>query len=311
MNLETVLASILTAALLSSMPLMLAAVGESIGERAGVLNLGLEGVMLTGAFAAFMTAVETGSAVLGLGVSLLVGLAIGTGFGLGSTWGGGDQVVLGLGITLAGTGGTAFLMRERYGATQPLLVGGLGRPFDGSLDWLPVIGPALADQRWFVYLTWLVAASAHIFLTKTRWGLETRAAGDSPFGLLAAGGNVQRVRLRAAMIGGTLGGLGGGALSVVELGFFTPGVTSGLGFLAIAMAMLGRLSPGRVAIASVGFGVLTGLDTAMQLAGVDAPTEALHMAPYAGIVIALAVSGRGITLPAALGRPYHGESKSG
>jgi len=305
-NTELVLTSLLAAAIVSSTPLMLAAVGESISERSGLLNLGVEGTMLCGAFVAFWTALESGSGPPGLLAGTVAGLAIGVVFGLLATMGTADQVVLGLGLTLAGAGGTAFMFRETWGSDQPLLAHGLGRPFEGRLDWLPVLGPAIGDQRWFVYIAWGLAVAAQLVLFRTSLGLRIRAAGESPLGLEAVGGNVGQTRIVAAGIGGAFSGLAGAFLAVVELGFFSPGVTAGAGFLAIGLAMLGRLSPLRVAGASLAFGALMGLDTGLQIAGVDVRTEFLQMIPYVGIVVALVVFGRGARLPRALGFPYRG-----
>jgi simple sugar transport system permease protein len=306
MNVESLLTALLSAAILGSVPPMLAAVGESISERAGLLNLGIEGTMLAGAFVAFWTTLETDSHVAGLGAGVAVGAAIGITFGLLATIAQADQVVLGLGLTLAGAGGTAFAFRELYGSTQPLLSGGLGRPFSGFADWLPVLGPALLGQRWFVYAAWLLVLALHLLLTRSRLGLRIRAAGESPLGLEAVGGSVWRVRVYAAVVGGAMSGLAGASLSIVELGFFTPGMTGGIGFIAIALAMLGRLSPIRVSLVALAFGLLTGLDTGLQVAGVDVRPELLQMIPYIGMVVALLLFGRGARLPASLGQPWRG-----
>lgn len=306
MNVEAVLTALLAAAILSSTALLLAAVGEAISERAGLLNLGIEGVMLISSLAAFWLSLESGSTALGLLGGGAAGLLCGIVFGLLATIGRADQVVLGLGTTLAGGGGSAFLFREIYGSDQPLLAQGPGRPFQGLLDWLPVIGPAVADQRWFIYVAWLLVFGAQFLVARTTFGLRIRAAGESPFGLEAVGGSVIRMRVAAAAIAGTLSGLGGACVSVVELGFFSPGITAGAGFLAIALAMLGRLSPVRILFGTLAFGLLTGLDTGLQIAGVDVRPEFLAMLPYLGIVIALVAFGRGTRLPRALGKPYTG-----
>ena len=304
MNLETVLTALLAAAVLSSVPLMLAAVGESIGERAGVLNLGVEGTMLIGAFVAFRVAIHYGTTTMSLVAGAIAGAAIGLTFGALATVIRADQVVLGLGLTLAGAGITGFLFRETYGSDQPLLSIGMTRPFAGIGDRLPVVGPALFDQRWFVYVAWILVLGCHVAMGRTRWGLKVRAAGASPFALEAIGESVSRTRIGASTLAGLLTGLGGASLAIVELGFFTPGLTSGGGFLAIALAMVGRLSPLRVALGSLAFGMLTGLDTGLQIAGVDLQPEFSRMAPYLGIVVALVVLGRRGRLPAALGLPY-------
>ncbi len=306
MNIEAVLTALVAAAILSSTPIMLAAVGEAIGEKAGLLNLGIEGVMLVGALAGFWIALETGRTGPGLAGGLVAGVVLGLGFGWLATYGGTDQVVLGLGLTLAGTGGTAFLFRELYGSNQPLLGAGMGRPLDGYLDWLPVIGPAIGQQRWFVFVAWGLAIGAHWLLSRTRLGLRIRAAGDSPLGLESVGGSVARVRVIAATLTGALSGLGGATLATVELGFFIPGVTMGAGFLAVALAMLGERDPLKVALAALAFGLLTGLDTGLQIAGVDVRPEFLRMAPYLGVVVALLLVGRSGGAPRALGQPYRG-----
>ncbi len=310
MNVEAVLTALLSAAILTSAPLLLAAVGEAISQRGGLLNLGVEGSMLVSSLGAFWLTLETGSGALGILLGGVIGVLIGVTFGVLATLGRADQVVLGLGVTLAGTGGSAFIFRERYGSDQPLIAQGMGRPFEGLLDWLPVIGPAVADQRWFIYVAWSLVIVAHVMVTRTAFGLRIRAAGEFPLGLEAVGGNVGRVRIAAAAIGGLFSGLGGACLSVVELGFFSPGVTAGVGFLAIAVAILGRWSPLRILALSLLFGLLTGLDTGLQIASVGIRTEFLSMLPYAGIIIALVAFGRGARMPRALGKPWTGISGS-
>ena len=310
MNVEAVLTALVSAAILSSTPLLLAAVGEAISERSGLLNLGIEGVMLISSLAAFWLTLETNSGAFGLLGGGMLGILIGLTFGALATVGRADQVVLGLGMTLAGAGGSAFVFREIYGSDQPLLAVGLGRPFEGMFDWLPVIGPALADQRWFIYVSWSLVLAAHLLVTRSRLGLRIRAAGEFPLGLEAVGGSVVRVRIAAAAIGGLFSGLAGASLSVVELGFFSPGITAGAGFLAVALAILGRWSPLRVLGLTLIFGLLTGLDTGLQIAGVDVRTEFLNMLPYAGIVLALVAFGRGARMPRALGKPWTGIAES-
>lgn len=304
MNAETVLTALLAAAVLSSMPIMLAAVGESIGEQAGILNLGIEGTMMIGGFIAFRVAIETGNITPGLIAGAGVGAIIGLTFGALATLTRADQVILGLGLTLGGTGVTGFLFRESYGSDQPLLAFGMSRPFAKLGDDVPVLGPVLLDQRWFVYAAWIIVVGCHLLLARSHWGLRVRAAGASPFALEAIGQSVTAIRIGASALAGTLTGLGGASLALVELGFFTPGLTSGAGFLAIAFAMLGGLSPLRVALGTLLFGLLTGLDTGLQIANVDIQPEFSRMAPYLGVVIALVALGRRARLPAALGVPY-------
>lgn len=301
---EMILTALLASTILSSVPLMLAAVGESVGEQAGVLNLGVEGTMALSGFAGFWVTLRLDHAIVGLVSGALVGTTIGATFGLLATIGRANQVVLGLGLTLAGTGASGFLFREAFGTDQPLLPDGVGRPLAGIGDWVPVVGPAIADQRWFVFVAWIGVIVISVWFRWSRAGLRIRAAGESPLALDAVGGNVTRTRVHASTVAGMLTGLGGASLVIVELGFFTPGVTAGSGFLAIALAMLGGSSPPRVALLALAFGALTGLDSGLQVARVDAPTELLQLLPYLGILLALVAIGRGHRLPSALGQPY-------
>ena len=301
---ETILTALLASTILSSVPLMLAAVGESVGEQAGVLNLGVEGTMALSGFAGFWVTLRLDNAIIGLLSGALAGVAVGATFGLLATVGRANQVVLGLGLTLAGTGASGFLFREAFGTDQPLLPDGVGRPLAGFGDWLPVVGPAIADQRWFVFVAWIGVMAVSVWFRRSRAGLKIRAAGESPLALDAVGGDVTRTRLQASVVAGMLTGLGGASLVIVELGFFTPGVTAGSGFLAIALAMLGGSSPPRVALLALAFGALTGLDSGLQVARIDAPTELLQLLPYLGILFALVAIGRGHRLPSALGQPY-------
>ena len=303
-----VLETLLAAAVLAAVPLMLAAVGEAIGQRSGLLNLGVEGVMLTGALAAFVVTEVTASFVYGLAAGAAVGAAIGLMFGVLATRLAASQIVLGLGIALAGQGLTGFLFRERYGLSQPLLERGMSSPLD-DFEGLPIIGPMLFDQKWFVYVAWVGVVLIGLAVRRGRTGLVLRAAGDAPFAADAAGVNVARVRIMAAIAGQALAGLGGAALAVVEVGFFTPNITVGIGFIAIALAMVGRQDPVRIALLALVFGLLRGLGSALQLTTIDIRTEFLEMIPYAGIIVLVIVLGRRVRLPATLGLAYDRETR--
>lgn len=304
----SVVETLLLAAVLSAVPLMLASTGEAIGQRAGLLNLGVEGVMLSGALASFVAVEATGSFPLGLATGAAVGGAIGLVFGVLATRFAASQIVLGLGVALAGHGMTGFLFRERYGLSQPLLPGGMSRPLD-ALDGIPLVGPMLFGQKWFVYVAWLGVIAVGVALRRSRAGLVVRAAGDNPFAVEAAGTDVARVRVLAAVSGQALAGLGGAALAVVEVGFFSPGMTVGIGFIAIALAMLGRQDPLRIAALALVFGVLRGLGTAIQLTDVTIRAEFLDMIPYIGVLVLVVALGRRVRLPAALGLTYHRETR--
>lgn len=304
MNVEMVITTLLATAVLSAVPLALASVGEAIGERAGLLNLGTEGVMLFGAFAGFLVAYRSESLLLGLVAGAGVGLLGGAMFGLVAVIVGADQVLLGLGLTLAGSGLTSFLFRETFGASQPLLAGTMSRPFAGAAKAVPVVGPALLGQPWFFYTAWLLVAGAAVLLRRTRFGLRIRAAGEAPDAIDVLGISVRAVRVGAALCAGTLAGLAGASLTIVEVGFFQPNITRGIGFIAIALAMLGRWNPLRIALTALLFGGLRGLGSGLQVAGLHVSTDLVELLPYIGVVIALVVTSRGIRLPAALGIPW-------
>lgn len=304
MNVELVITALISTALLSAVSLALASVGEAVGERAGLLNLGTEGVMLIGAFTGFWVSWQTDSLALGLLAGAVIGAVAGILFGLIAVVIGSDQILLGLGFTLAGGGLTTFLFREIFGSEQPLLTGLMSRPFRGLADSIPIIGPGMFGQYWFFYLAWIIVAGVEIMLRRTTLGLRIRAVGESPKGVDAVGISVVATRMLAAVFAGTLSGLAGSSLTVMELGFFQPNVTLGTGFIAIALAMLGRWSPWRIAFLSVLFGALRGAGGGLQLANVTIQPELARILPYVGVVIALMVIGRGVRMPSALGQTW-------
>jgi len=310
MNVDAVLTSLLASAVIAAVPLRLAAVGEAIGERAGVLNLGLEGILLLAAFAGFWGALRAEHLGVGLLVGTLVGAAAGGLFGVAVTRLGADQVVLGLAWTLAGAGLSGFLYREAFGSEQPLLAESMGRPLAGTLDALPVIGSGVFGQKWIVYASWLVVVLATVLLRRTGFGRSIRAVGEAPFAADAVGVPVNRVRLIATTLTGALTGLGGASLAVAELGLFRPGMTVGLGFIAIAITMLGRWDPLRIALAALLFGLLRSAGVGLQIAGVDVRVEFIQTLPYLGVILGLILFARGIRMPAALGVAYRREDNS-
>lgn len=295
---------LLSAGLVASVPLLLTALGETLTERAGLLNLGLEGMMLLSAFSGFVTALNTQSVLAGLVVGALTGLGLGLLFGYLTITLQVDQVMMGLGLTLLGGGVTGFLFRDFYGQQFPTLAVTTKKVALPFLSDLPILGPVLFQQPPPVYLAWALVLIFAWVLTRTRFGLEVRAVGENPLAADAAGVNVFRVRYLAVMIGGAMAGLGGAFLSVGDLNFFVPGMTVGQGFIAIAIAMLGQWRPYRVFIGAVLFGLLRSLATGLQIVGVDVRPEFILMLPYVGIIIALVILAGRAKLPSALGVPY-------
>jgi simple sugar transport system permease protein len=308
-QIETFATVLLGAGLVASIPMLLAALGETFAEQAGLLNLGIEGMMLMGAFFGFFVALNTESITIGLAAGLAVGAILGLFFGLLTISMGVDQVVVGLGITILGSGLTGFLFRDLYGRQFPTLKTSLVKIAIPVLSDIPVIGPALFNQQSVVYLALLLVPVFAYVLRRTRLGLEMRAVGENPFAADAAGVNVYRVRYIGIAIGGAMAGLGGAFLSVGDLNFFVPGMTLGQGFIAIALAMLGRWEPVRVLVGALLFGMLRSLANGLQIIGVQVQPEFVLVLPYLGIIAAMVLLAGRTTLPAALGQPYERGSR--
>lgn len=300
---KAVLTSLLAGGLLAGVPLMFTALGETISERAGVLNLGLEGMMLIGAYVGFIGAYYGHSEVLGfvlgmaggmIGASLMVVLCV---------WLGLDQIVVGIAITLAGEGITSVLQGAQFGTTYPRL----GAPATASIPLahkIPVLGPSLFDQSPLVYIGFAFAGLLVWVFRSTNIGLNLKAAGEKPEALDAAGVSVIATRSWAALSTGALAGLGGAYLSIVSAGVFTPFMTQGQGFMAIVIAMLARGRPLWVVLGSFLFGISLSIATALQLAGVNISTDLINMLPFIAIIVALVAFARRSYLPPALCIPY-------
>jgi len=288
---------------LASVPLMFTAVGESISERAGVLNIGLEGMMLVGAYTGFLGAYEGHSMWLGFLTGIIGGAVAATLMVVLSVRMGLDQIVVGIAITLAGDGITSVLQQAQFGGSYPRLpaYGNVAIP---GLDSIPILGRSLFDQPLLVYLGVVFVGLVASMFRRTRWGLELRAAGEKPEALDAAGVNVLNARSYACLATGALAGLGGAYLSVIATGTFTPGMTQGQGYMAIVIAMLARGRPTWVALASFVFGLSLSLTTALQVIGVTISSDVINMLPFVAIIVALLAFARSAYLPPALALPY-------
>ena len=301
--------SAIAGGLLAGVPLMFTALGESISERAGVLNIGLEGMMLGGAYCGFLGAYYGKSQVIGylsgvgaglLGATIMVVLCV---------WLGLDQIVVGIAITLAGEGITSVLYQTRFSSSQPRLGNVPSNPIPG-LDRIPVLGKPingqtpLFDQPLLVYLGLAFAVLLAWVFRRTNIGLNLRAAGEKPEALDAAGISVVATRSYAVLATGALTGLGGAYLAIAGTGGFQPFLTQGQGFMAIVIAMLARGRPIAVVVFSLMFGIALSLSTLLQLAGVNLAPEVVHMIPFAAIVLALVLFARRAYLPPALALPY-------
>lgn len=300
---EAMLTALLLATFASMIPLLLAALGESVSEQSGVLNVGLEGVLLIGGFAAFAVTHASGSFWLGFLAGALAGAALQSVLIVLSVWLGANQIVVGIGMTLAGTGLSSMLYDWAFAGSRPRL--GLPDVWSfGPLADIPVLGPVLFARPGMFTLTFAFVIAGAIWLARTNPGLRLRAAGQNPAALDAAGGNVRRVRSLAVLFGGVMAGLGGAYLVLVSAGTFTPGMTHGLGFLAIVAAMLSRGRALWLVAISLMYGLFVATGTALQLAAISIPADVITMAPFVAVMLVLIFSRGGSALPPALATPY-------
>ena len=296
-----VLASLMVAAT----PILFAAIGELVVERAGVLNLGVEGMMITGAACGFIVAVNTGSPWLGFAGAALGGAVLSLVFGVLTQFLLTNQVATGLALTLFGLGLSALLGQDYIGIKAPSFPD-LHVPV---LADIPVLGPILFQHDAIVYLGIAVVAATWAFLRLTRPGLVLRAVGESAEAAHALGYNVRMVRLAAIAFGGACAGLGGAYLSLVRVPQWTEGMTAGAGWIALAIVVFSGWRPLGVLLGAYLFGGVTVLQLNLQAAGVPVPVELLSMSPFLATIAVLVIisatrSGAG-RAPGSLGKPFH------
>jgi simple sugar transport system permease protein len=290
-------AGFLAAALRVAVPLLIAALGETVSERGGVINLGLEGAMLTGALAAALGASSAGPWT-GLACGAAAGLALMAIFATITVWAGADQIIAGTAVTLGAVGLTGAVYREVYGSegvglTLPLFV---PSPIP-VLSRIPVLGPALFTQPVVVYLALALVPLFWWLLFRSRWGLALRASGESASSAAAAGIHVRWMKTGGVLAGGLMGGLAGATLVLAQVGTFAERMTAGRGFVAIAIVVLGRWHPAGVAVASLVFGMITALQFLFQALGLGVPYQVFLMLPYLLTLVGLAVLSRRRRLP--------------
>lgn len=271
-------------------PVALAAIGEVVGQKAGVINIGLEGMMLLGAFFGMLSAYQTGSPALGLGAGVLSGVVAAAVSGWFTIKLATDQVVAGTAINLFAVGLTGSLFRTRFGSSGQLLS-------------LPKLTQFLGIDPVIVFMLLSIPAAWYL-LAKTGWGLAVRSAGEYPKATEAAGCSVAGLRLQAALIGGAFAGLAGAYLSIGVAGSFAENMTNGRGFIAIAMVTFGRWRPLLVFLAALLIGFFDSLQYLFQAIGVNVPSQLLLALPYVVALLVLVIVGKGTAAPASLGVPY-------
>ncbi len=296
---------LVASAIAAAIPLLIAALGELVTERAGLLNLGLEGMMLMGALAAFVAITHGASLPWALLAGMLAGAAGALVFGFLTITLQASQVATGLSLTILGAGISSFLGRDYVGYRAPATFETL--PIPGLAD-LPVVGP-LFDLNVLGYAALLAVVGVWYFLQRSRLGLHLRSVGESPAVARSLGLRVNRIRYGAVLFGGAMAGMAGTYYALAQLKMWQEGLTSGNGWIALALVVFATWRPGRVAIGALLFGGVTALGLWLQTVGVGVSTFALASLPYlATIVVLVSISADQQALrrhaPAALGKPF-------
>ncbi len=296
---RTVAVSMFSFAWSFAVPLVLAALVGVVGERSGVINIGIEGQMLVAAFAGFFTAAATRSLVAGVAAGILAGALMGAFLAWTTVKWQMDQIIAGVVINIVATGITSFYYKQ--GATLPRVMPNISVP---GLRSIPLIGPVFFSAGPIALATIVIVFVLNFMLFRTRWGLRTRAIGEYPSAADTAGINVIRMRLVNVTLVGMLAGLAGAYLSMEATSSFERGMTSGRGFLALAIMIFGAWRPLRAGAAAIFFGFTAALASQLQSAGVHIPQQFINMLPYILTLVVLAAAAGRVRPPAAEGKPF-------
>jgi general nucleoside transport system permease protein len=299
-------ALLIAATLNAGTVLAMASLGLLINEKAGIVNLGAEGMMLCAAIAGFATVVHTGSDVAGFMAGIAAGAAMAAIFGVLVIWLNTNQYATGLALSLFGGGFSAFAgiayVQEKIPERTNFAIPGLSD--------IPFFGPALFRHHPMVYLTVIFALALIWFLYRTRAGLILRSVGESPESAHALGYPVRAIRLAAVVVGGAMCGLAGAYISVVYTPLWVEGMVAGKGWIALALTTFATWRPARVLLGAYLFGGVTMLQFHLQGIGVDVPSQFLTMLPYVATIAVLALISRNprwirINMPASIGKPFY------
>ncbi len=303
MDLSAISPVLLLAALMAAAtPILLAAIGELVVEKSGVLNLGVEGMMITGAVCGFVATVETGSPYLGFLAAAIGGAGLSLLFAFLTQITLANQVASGLALTLFGLGLSSLIGQSYVGIKPPRMP----EVNFGPLADIPVLGPILFGHDLMLYIGLALVAAVWWALKYSRLGLILRAVGENHDAAHALGYHVVRIRILAIMFGGACAGLGGAYISLIRVPQWTEGMTAGVGWIALALVVFASWKPGRVLLGAYLFGGITLLQFQLQGAGVAIPVEYLAMSPYLiTIVVLVLLSADKTQAPASLGRTFH------
>jgi len=283
-----------------AVPLVLAAMVGIIGERTGVVNIGIEGQMLMSAFASFFGSVITGNIYLGMLIGIAAGLMMGAFLAVAAVKWEMDQIIAGVVINIVAAGLTSFFYAP--GKTLPQLVPVISIPI---LSDIPLIGPVFFRNGIFALATLFIVLAVNFAIFKTRWGLRSRSVGEYPSAADAAGINVTRVRMMNVTLAGALAGCAGAFLALEAAGTFARGLTAGRGFLALAIMIFGAWNPMGALAAALFFGLSTAIASQLQADSViDIPQQFVNLLPFVMTLIVLSVAVGRVRPPAAAGQPY-------
>ena len=293
-------------------PIIFATLGEILSERSGVLNLGIEGIMLMGAMTGFLVTFSSGSIWLGVFAAAGVGMILGLLMAFLAVYLGLSQHVSGLAITLFCTGLAMFIYRLHFGSpTVPPIIQPFKQVALPFLSKIPLIGPGLFTQYSLTFIAWLLVPIMSILLYKTKMGLKIRTVGENPVVADTVGVNVTLTRTLCLVAGGALMGVGGAFLTLAHQNMFLIDVIGGRGWVAIAMVIFGNWDPLKGALGALIFGFLDGLQLRLQGLGIAVSFHIFLMIPYLLTIVALISVSRKASVPAGLLKPYRREEKGG
>ncbi len=307
LTLTAILTGIAHSGIRLATPYLYAALGEMFAQRSGVLNLGVEGIMLMGAFSGFYVLTQTGSPWLGLLAAIVIGAALGLVMAFISVTLQAEQGISGIGLYMVGLGLSSLLFKTMIGTVE----GATGfqelqfcLSSDLCLSKIPVVGEVFFSHNFLVYGAFALVPLAWWIINRTTWGLNIRAVGQSPQAADSLGVNVTQVRYATVIVGGMLAGVAGASLSIGLLNIFQEGMTNGQGFIAVALVYFGSWTPGGVMVGALFFSLLNALQLWVQVLGLSLPADIAVMIPYVLTIIALALPFRRALAPAALSKPF-------
>jgi len=305
-----IMIGIISAAIPLSITFVLVGIGEMFNQRAGVYNLGAEGIMMVGAFLGFYVEYVMqsglGSSFLGMLAAIAVGALMGGLMGLVCVKFKAEQGIAGIALYMLGWGIAGMLFRVYIGGTTS--IEGLKAIEFPLLTDIPVLGPLLFSHNVMVYITLLIVPFSWYLLNKTAWGLKVKAVGTAPRAADTMGVKVDRTRIQCVVLAGAMAGLAGAYLSICQTHMYADNITAGRGFIAVALVYFGKWKPSGILFGALLFSLAHSFQRSIQVYGIDFPYEVAVVFPYLLVIVVLALSGRSnVMAPAVLGKPYYRE----